>query len=184
MRKRTLLNTKALDLTINRLCFELIENHQNFSDTVLVGLQPRGVQLLNRLIEQLKDALPKAEIASGSLDITFYRDDFRRSKNPLKASTTTMDHIIEGKNVVLIDDVLYTGRSIRAGLDALLDYGRPKKVELLVLVDRRYSRHLPIQPDYIGRKVDSISTEKVQVNWKEQGKKDEIVLLTVNEENE
>lgn len=184
MRKRTLLNTRAFELTINRLCFELIENHKDFKEVILVGLQPRGTFLLNRMVSILSKHSPVDTFDIAELDITFYRDDFRRSGSPLQASSTKMPHIIENKNVVLIDDVLYTGRSVRAGLDALLDYGRPKKVELLTLIDRRYSRHLPIQPDYVGRKIDAVASERVQVNWAESDGKDEVLLFTVNKEDE
>lgn len=184
MRKRTLLNKKAFELTVNRLCFELIENHRDFSDTILVALQPRGTFLLERIEKRISELQPKLDISTGSLDITFYRDDFRRSGTPLKASKTEMNHVIENKHIVLIDDVLFTGRSVRAAMDALLDYGRPDKVELLVFIDRRFSRHLPIQPDYVGRKIDAIASERVQVNWKESDKKDEVILLAVNKEDE
>jgi pyrimidine operon attenuation protein/uracil phosphoribosyltransferase len=113
----------------------------------------------------------------GYLDITFYRDDFRRSSKVLEASATEMDFIVEGKNVVFIDDVLYTGRSIRAALTAIQSYGRPQSIELLILIDRRFSRHLPIQPDYRGRQVDAIDEEKVIVNWKETQGEDAVYLI-------
>ncbi|MCB0480607.1 MAG: bifunctional pyr operon transcriptional regulator/uracil phosphoribosyltransferase PyrR [Flavobacteriales bacterium] len=184
MRKRTLLNTKAFELTLKRLCFELIENHKDFENTILIALQPRGPQLLNRIVTMLQTQCAKLDLKTAELDITFYRDDFRRGRLPLKASSTKMPHIIENKNVILIDDVLFTGRSVRAGLEAIVDYGRPKKVELLALIDRRYSRHLPIQPDYVGRKVDAIASERVLVNWKETDGNDEVLLFTVTKENE
>jgi pyrimidine operon attenuation protein/uracil phosphoribosyltransferase len=113
----------------------------------------------------------------GYLDITFYRDDFRRSEKVLEASATEMNFVVEGKKVVFIDDVLYTGRSIRAALTAIQSYGRPKNIELLILIDRRFSRHLPIQPDYRGRQVDAIDDEKVIVNWKETQGEDNVYLI-------
>jgi pyrimidine operon attenuation protein/uracil phosphoribosyltransferase len=184
MRKRTLLNTRAFELTINRLCYQLIENHKNFENTILVGLQPRGVYLTERILSQLKTINPKLQLKSGSLDITFYRDDFRRGNNPLKANKTEMPHLVENQNVVLIDDVLYTGRSVRSALDALLDFGRPETVELLVFIDRRFSRHLPIQPNYVGRKVDSIDSERVDVKWAQLDGKDTVELQLKKENNE
>jgi pyrimidine operon attenuation protein / uracil phosphoribosyltransferase len=177
MEKQIILNTRHFELTLNRLCYELIETHNDFSNTVLIGLQPRGVNVLDRLKKQLESILEK-EIVCGNLDITFYRDDFRRRETPLIPSATNIDFVIENKNVVLIDDVLYTGRTIRSGLDALLAYGRPKKVELLTLIDRRFRRDLPIQADYVGKTVDTLVSERVSVEWKEIEGEDKIVLYT------
>ena len=174
--RRLILNKTQLELTIKRLCYQLVENHNDFSETVLVGLQPRGILLAQRLEKELKSITGNHEIKIGSLDTTFYRDDFRRRESPLLANKTQIDFIIEGKKVVLIDDVLYTGRTIRAGLDAMLAFGRPALVELVVLVDRRYSRHLPIEPNYIGIAVDSLSSERVVANWQESDGKDEVIL--------
>lgn len=177
MQPRILLNSQQFGLTINRLCYELIENHDDFSNTILIGLQPRGIFLANRLHQCLTGILRNKSILKGTLDITFYRDDFRNRENTLVPSATDIDFLVEEKKVVLIDDVLFTGRTIRAGLDALLAFGRPRKVELLILIDRRFSRHLPIQPDYTGKTIDSVSSEKVRVGWKESDGKDEVVLL-------
>ncbi|GAB4257225.1 MAG: bifunctional pyr operon transcriptional regulator/uracil phosphoribosyltransferase PyrR [Vicingaceae bacterium] len=141
-----------------------------------MGLQPRGIHLAKRLSEELKK-IHHADIQVGALDVTFYRDDFRR-KAILEPKPIDIEFIIENKNVVLIDDVLFTGRTIRAGLDAMLAFGRPNKVELLVLINRRYSRHVPIQADYIGKNVHSIETERVKVEWKEFEGKDKVVLYT------
>lgn len=177
MKQGIILGNPKFDITIKRLCHQLIESHNDFSDSVLIGLQPRGIYLAKRIQEQLKAFLPKKDIKLGNLDVTFFRDDFRTSEKLLLANSTSIDFIIENKKVILIDDVLYTGRTIRAGLDAMLAFGRPSKVELLVLIDRRYTRHLPIEPDYIGLQVDSISSEKVIVKWKETEGKDEVVLV-------
>lgn len=174
--KRLILNPVQTDLTIKRLCYQLIEMHNNFEDTVLLGLQPRGIFLAQRILKELKAILPDVNIPYGSLDTTFFRDDFRRRESPLIPNSTKIDFIIEGKKVVLIDDVLYTGRSIRAGMDAMLAYGRPSYVELLVLVDRRFSRHLPIEPNYVGTTVDSVSSERVEVVWSEENGKSHIIL--------
>ncbi|NBU90635.1 MAG: bifunctional pyr operon transcriptional regulator/uracil phosphoribosyltransferase PyrR [Flavobacteriia bacterium] len=177
MEKQVILNSKHLELTLKRLSHELIESHNDFSDTVLVGLQPRGIYVVSQLKKQLEIILGK-EIVCGNLDITFFRDDFRRREKPLIPSITNIDFSLENKKVVLVDDVLYTGRTIRAGLDALLTFGRPSKVELLVLIDRRFRRDLPIQADYIGKMVDSLISERVSVEWEEIEGEDKIVLYT------
>ena len=113
----------------------------------------------------------------GYLDITFYRDDFRRGEKTLEANSTHINFIVENKKVVFIDDVLYTGRSIRAALTAIQSFGRPSEIELLVLIDRRFSRHLPIQPNYKGLQVDAINKEKVKVQLKEHDGKDQVILI-------
>lgn len=177
MEKQIILNSKHFELTINRLCHQLIENHNDFSNTALIGLQPRGVQVLKRLKNELETIL-KHEVQCGSLDVTFYRDDFRRRENPIIPSATNIDFVIEKKKVVLIDDVLFTGRTIRSGLDAMLAFGRPAEVELLAFVDRRFKRELPIQADYVGKTVDTLQTERVSVEWKEIEGEDRVLLFT------
>lgn len=162
MQKRLILNPDLLSITVNRLCHQLIENHNSFENTVLVGLQPRGTYLLDLIVEHLKQ-LAGVEVTHGYLDTTFYRDDFRRRDTPAKASETKIDFIVEDKKVVLIDDVLFTGRSVRAAMDALMAFGRPAKVELLVLIDRRYSRDLPLAPNYVGKRVNTMNSQKVLV---------------------
>lgn len=175
MQRRLLLDDTRFGITISRLCHQLIENHNDFSNTVIIGLQPRGVFVARRIQAELMNLFPGKKIMCGDLDVTFHRDDFRKRELVIP-SATKIDFVIEDKNVILVDDVLYTGRTIRAGMDAMIDYGRPKKVELLVLVDRRYSRHVPIAPDYIGISVDTITSEKVIVNWRETEGRDEIML--------
>ncbi len=176
MNSKTLLNSKEIEIILNRLACQLIENHNDFSNTVLIGLQPRGIFLANRLKEILIKNYNIKNLKLGILDITFYRDDFRRREEPLEATNTDIDFLIENKNVILIDDVLFSGRSINSGLSAIQTFGRPKLVELLVLIDRRFSRHLPIQPNYKGRQVDVINQEKVKVCWKETHNKDAVYL--------
>ena len=177
MDKRTILNSRHFEITLNRLASQLKENHQFFENTVLIGLQPRGIHVLNRLRLILEEDLQR-EIMCGQLDITFYRDDFRRREQPIIQSVTNIDFIIENKNVVLMDDVLFSGRTIRAGLDALLAFGRPNRVELLTFIDRRFERHLPIQPDYTGKLVDTLSSQRVSVEWSEIEGEDKVVLFT------
>ena len=177
MEKQVILDEQQVQLTMNRLAYQLIENHDDFSNTVLIGLQPRGIFVLERLKEILEN-IRGEKMTCGQLDITFYRDDFRRREKPLIPSTTNIDFTIEGKNVVLIDDVLYTGRTIRSGLDALMAFGRPIRVELMVLIDRRFQRDLPIQADYVGKAVDTLDSERVTVEWKSSEGKDKVVLYT------
>lgn len=177
METQVILNTKQFNLTLQRLCRQLIENHDDFSNTVLIGLQPRGIPVLNRLKSLIENILGK-EIQCGTLDITFHRDDFRRRNLPPIPNITNIDFSLENKDIVLVDDVLYTGRSIRAGLDAMLTYGRPNRVELLIFIDRRFQRHLPIQADYIGKTVDSLVSERVSVEWDEFDGEDQVILYT------
>lgn len=172
---KSILSAKQISLTIQRLANQLIETHASFQNSVLIGLQPRGILLGNRIVATLKQELPQVTLQYGKLDITFYRDDVRKELHV--PTTTDLSFSIEGKKVVLIDDVLYTGRTIRAAMDALMDYGRPDKVELAVLIDRRYSRQLPIQAQYVGRSIDSIVSQKVKVLWEEKDGRDEILLL-------
>jgi len=177
MAKKTLLNEKEIHIILHRLACQLIENHQDFSNTILIGIQPRGIHLANRLVKILKEDYQIKNINLGKLDITFYRDDFRRREEPLEASKTDIQFVVDNKKVVFIDDVLFSGRSIRAALTAIQTFGRPKNIELLVLIDRRFSRHLPIQPDYKGRQVDVIKDEKVGVAWKENDEIDAVYIL-------
>lgn len=178
MKEKQIIGSKELNVILNRLCCQLIENHTDFKNTVLIGIQPRGIALTNRLVELLKSAYHINNVQVGFLDITFFRDDFRRREEPIKANQTQIDFLIEGKKVVFIDDVLYTGRSIRAALDAVQSFGRPERIELLCLIDRRFSRDLPIQPDYSGKRVDAIASQRVQVYWQEEHNKDKVTMLT------
>ena len=180
MQTVTLIDRTLFGLILNRLCHQLIENHGDFSNSAIIGLQPRGVLLSDRLVEGLRTISPDADINYGILDTTFYRDDFRRQDKQLIALPTEIPFSLENKRVILVDDVLYTGRTIRAGLEGLLEYGRPVSVELLVLIDRRFTRELPIEPMYVGRSVDSYDNQKVKVLWKKEGNKNDEVLL-INE---
>ena len=182
MSNRLLLDTKEIQIILNRLACQLRETHQDFSNSVLIGIQPRGTILAKRLLSILEQADHLHDIAIGFLDITFFRDDFRRTEKVLSANKNLMDVSVENKKVVLIDDVLYTGRSVRAALTAIDSYGRPAEIELLTLIDRRFSRHLPIQPDYLGRQVDAIADEKVLVHWKEEHVEDAVYII--NKSNE
>ena len=172
---KTVLNEQQLAITIKRLSHQVFENHVDLRNTVLIGIQPRGIFVSDQVVQQLQLLLPTTKIQYGKLDITFYRDDIRKELH--LPNHTDIPFTIENKNVVLIDDVLYTGRTIRAALDALLDFGRPSKVELCILIDRRFSRQLPIQPDYVGKAIDSIVSQKVKVFWKQRDGRDEVTLV-------
>ncbi|WP_378188079.1 bifunctional pyr operon transcriptional regulator/uracil phosphoribosyltransferase PyrR [Aquimarina sp. W85] len=177
MSQKLLLDAKEIEIILHRLTCQLIENHDDFKSTVLIGIQPRGVFLANRIATLLEDAYNVPNVSLGQLDITFYRDDFRRGQKPLEANATRINFLVEDKQVVFIDDVLYTGRSIRSALTAIQSFGRPSNIELLTLIDRRFSRHLPIQPNYRGRQVDAINQEKVKVCWRENEGEDAIYLV-------
>ena len=189
LESRVIVHTAHLSLILQRLSEELLERHPGFHNTVLIGLQPRGVFFLNRLAMVLQarlavlsndqsfssgGSLSESEThgrlsmpAQGALDVTFYRDDFRHRSEPLSAHTTQLPFSLEGKKVILVDDVLFTGRTIRAGLDALLDFGRPDRVEFMVLVSRRLRQEFPIHPDYCGIEVNTHDDERVRVCWDE-----------------
>ncbi|MEI7978090.1 MAG: bifunctional pyr operon transcriptional regulator/uracil phosphoribosyltransferase PyrR [Bacteroidota bacterium] len=175
---KIILEKKQFSIVIDRLCYELIEKHGLFENTAIIGLQPRGIYLARRVLKRLNEITHNNSITYGELDISFYRDDFRRGNEQIVPNEMKINFTVENKKVVLIDDVLYTGRSIRSALDALVDFGRPDKVELMVLIDRRYSRHLPIQPDYTGITVDTRSNDKVKVEWKENNKADAAMIIS------
>ena len=170
-----LISEQQLPSIIKRLSHQILETHPGLQNTVLIGLQPRGVFLSDRIVAALHQELPADQVIYGKLDITFYRDDIRRELHV--ATQTDLPFSIEGKTVILIDDVLFTGRTIRAALDALLAFGRPSKVKLCVLVDRKPSRELPIQPDFSGKEMDTLTPFKVKVKWKENERVDEVILL-------
>ncbi len=173
-----LLNGNQIQLTIERLSREVIESI-NFQNTVIIGVQPRGVFLAEKIHAKIKE-LTGQDIPFGKIDPTFHRDDFRRGKS-LNAKVTEIDFQIEDKDVILMDDVLYTGRTIRAAMDALLSFGRPSKIELLVLIDRRFNRELPIQSDFIGSVVDTIEKVDVEVHWaSDHTKENKVVFVKEN----
>lgn len=180
--KRLILSSPLLEIVISRLCQELIERHQDFTDTVLLGMQPRGIYFAERVARELNRTAPDLgrsgdPVPLGYLDATFYRDDFRRRDSPLRPNTTHVPFLIENKKVILIDDVLATGRMVRAALDAMSAFGRPRRVELLVLIDRRYNHDLPIRPDYTGKRVNTLESQRVLVEWTEQGAETDRIWL-------
>ena len=173
---REILNKNQIDIIIERLCQELIENYNDFSNTVLISLMPRGKYIGQKIHAKLEKIIDK-KILYGELDSSFYRDDLRRHSRPIVPHKMSMNLTVAEKNVVVIDDVLFTGRSVRSALDALLPFGRPKKIELLVLINRRLSRQLPIEPNYIGKVIDSIESEKVIVNIDDKKNIKNILIL-------
>ncbi|MBO0936211.1 bifunctional pyr operon transcriptional regulator/uracil phosphoribosyltransferase PyrR [Fibrella sp. HMF5335] len=179
--KRLVLASPLLEIVISRLSQELIENHTDFANSVVLGLQPRGIYFAERVVRELNRTLagryPAHNVPLGYLDATFYRDDFRRRDAPLRPNTTHVPFLIEDKRVILIDDVMATGRMVRAALDAMSAFGRPRKVELMVLIDRQFNRDLPIKPDYVGQRVQTLDTQRVLVEWTEQGAETDRVWL-------
>lgn len=173
--KRKILSQAHMAVTLERLAQELIENHGDFQDTVLLGLQPRGTLLVDRLVRILERQIQKT-LPVGYLDATFYRDDFRRRASPLTPNATKVPFIVENKQVILCDDVIASGRMVRAAMDALQAFGRPSRIELVCLIDRKYNRDIPIQPDYVGQKVNTLDSERVRVIWQEQEGEDSVWL--------
>ena len=180
---KKIIDASKLSLILNRLASQLFEKHNDFSNAVIIGIQPRGKVLSIKLKEWIEKNYNISKINIGFLDVTFFRDDFGRENKILSANKTSIDFIVEDKIVILVDDVLYTGRSIRSALTALQSFGRPKKVELLTLIDRRFSRHLPIQPDYCGIQVDSINNQRLTVKWKENDGEDAVYIYKKDGKN-
>ncbi len=161
---RIILNHNQIQLIISRLCYQILENYPDLGTLCIIGIQPRGVFFAEKIYQKLMQIVPDSAISYGKLDITFFRDDFRKGA-PLKANTTNIDFLTEDKTVLLIDDVLYTGRSIHASIAALQSFGRPKKIDLMVLIDRRFNREFPIKSNFTGMIVDSLDEAYVKVNW-------------------
>ena len=179
---KIILDKERFALTIERLCHQLIESYEDFDNTCIIGIQPRGIYLAKRIHQRLLSILKLKKIEYGILDITFYRDDFRTRVKPLAANTTKMDFLVEDKKVIIVDDVLYSGRTIQAAMTALNHFGRPERVELVALVDRRFNRHLPIQSDYIGITIDAVDEAYVKVDWNETEGEDKIILFASKED--
>ena len=175
-RGKNILSGERFGLTLTRLCHQIIEHYPKFDNLCLIGIQESGVRFGERIRSILSTLVDKQEIPFGKLDITFFRDDFRRRDEPISAKPTEIDFLIEGKTVLLVDDVLYSGRTIHAAMTALQQFGRPDKIELMVLVDRRFNRHFPIEADYVGITVDALDQAYVRVDWKEEEGKDRIMF--------
>jgi pyrimidine operon attenuation protein/uracil phosphoribosyltransferase len=183
---KVLLDAEALSRTLSRIAHEIIEGNPELDEVALVGIQTRGVPLAQRLARLIDERAGEAP-ELGAIDITFYRDDVhvRGGEAPLHAQPivreTTLDFPLEGKTIVLVDDVLYTGRTIRAAVEGLFDYGRPARVQLAVLVDRGH-RELPIRPDYVGKNLPTGRNERIQVQLVEVDEVDAVLLVPAPEE--
>ena len=185
---RVLLDAEAMERTLSRVAHEIIERNDDLEAVALVGIHTRGVPIAQRL-KRLVGERAGNERDLGQLDITFHRDDVHvrdgrspRRRQPL-VRDTKLDFDLEGRTVILVDDVLYTGRTVRAAIDALLEYGRPARVQLAVLADRGH-RELPIRPDYVGKNLPTSRGERVQVQLVEIDELDSVVLLPEPEEEE
>ena len=185
--ERVLLDADALQRTLHRIAHEIIEANADLDSVALVGIHTRGVPLAHRL-RRLIDDRAGVELPLGQLDITFYRDDVqvRAGEAPLHAQpvvrSTTLEFPLEGMTCILVDDVLYTGRTIRAAVEALFDYGRPARVQLAVLADRGH-RELPIRPDYVGKNLPTSRDERIQVQLVEVDEIDGVLLIPTSEES-
>lgn len=165
---------------ITRLAHEILEKHKDTKDLILIGIHTRGVPLSRRISRAIRE-IRGIDIPTGSLDISFYRNDISRKEHPPPTHPTEIPFDLTDKEVILVDDVLYTGRSIRAAMDALMDYGRPKRIELLVLIDRGH-REIPIRADYVGKNIPSSYRDEVRVLLKEVDGRDEVLILRGKDE--
>ncbi len=172
--KAQILSENDIDRVIKRISHEILERNRGSESLVFIGLQKRGVPLAKRIAENIKN-FEGTKIETGKLDITFYRDDIGKNIKPI-AQITDISFDIEGKNVILVDDVLYTGRTVRAALDAIIDFGRPKSIQLVVLIDRGH-RELPIRADYVGKNLPTSHNESVEVKLKETDGEDSVTLV-------
>ncbi len=177
---KVILPQERFSLTCERICQNLIEKYDDFADVCIIGVQDRGAIFSDRIVELLHNR-KITDFDYGKIDISFHRDDYRKRDRPLAPSQTEIDFIIEDRKVILVDDVLYTGRSIHAAISALQQFGRPSQIELLVLVDRRFNRHFPIHPDITGITVDAIDEAYVRVEWSHLDGKDQIKLFSKKE---
>lgn len=178
MEKRLILDNSHTGIILQRIGLQITENHGDLNNCAIIGMQPRGILLARRLKQIITGITGNSNILYGELDSTFYRDDFRKGDKILVPNTINIDFIVENKVVILVDDVLYTGRSVRSSLNALGDFGRPLKIELMALIDRKYNRELPIQPDYIGEEVDTRANDRVEVKWADEHPTPEVWIIT------
>ncbi len=172
--KKVVMDADGIDRSLTRVAYELLEKNKGIEDMVLVGIQTGGVFLAERLKKKIS-RIEGAEIPMGVLDITLYRDDLRTSNKKPRLGKTDIPFSLDNRKVILIDDVLFTGRTIRAAMDALIDFGRPKLIQLAVLIDRGH-RELPIRADFVGKNLPSSLWEAVTVNLKEKSGRDEVTI--------
>ncbi|MGI9534488.1 MAG: bifunctional pyr operon transcriptional regulator/uracil phosphoribosyltransferase PyrR [Thermodesulfobacteriota bacterium] len=175
MKKKTLINSKEIDRKILRIVHEIIEKNSGVNDIAVIGIKSRGEYIGKRITDKL-NKLEKKKVPFGTLDITLYRDDLRNNLNLPELKGTDINFDIDKLKIILVDDVLYTGRTIRAAIDAIMALGRPSNIQLAVLIDRGL-RELPIQPDFAGLVIETSNKEKIEVHLKEHDKKEEVVLI-------
>lgn len=173
---KTILTSLEMEIVIDRLCYQLIEYYNEFEQTCIIGIQHKGALLAERIFKRLQKLSKNNLLVLGKIDITFSRDDFKSNFKAHSSYPTEINFLIENKNVILVDDVLYTGRTIQAALQEIQNYGRPNKTELLVLIDRRFNRQVPIQADYFGIRVDALDNSYVKVDWVEEDGNDRVLF--------
>ena len=179
MQAKEVVDQVTMKRALTRITYEIIERNQTIQDVVLIGIKTRGIYIASRVADRLKQ-LEGIEVPVGELDITLYRDDKKEIPAEAELHSSDIPVSLEGKEVILIDDVLYTGRTIRAAMDAVMDYGRPRKISLAVLVDRGH-RELPIRADYVGKNIPTAKTEEILVEMQELDGKDRIMILKEEE---
>lgn len=173
------MDSHALDLALTRITHQILERNRDFSKFGVVGMQTRGVYLAQRITSKINE-LENVNLVSGTLDVTLYRDDYRNAFKQPKVQITDIPFDINEMNLVLVDDVLYTGRTVRAALDALMDFGRPKSIQLAVLIDRG-NRELPIRADYVGKKITTLRNQVVALKVSEIDGEDSLWLMELEE---
>lgn len=173
------MDSHALDLALTRITHQILERNRDFSKFGVVGMQTRGVYLAQRITSKINE-LENVNLVSGTLDVTLYRDDYRNAFKQPKVQITDIPFDINEMNLVLVDDVLYTGRTVRAALDALMDFGRPKSIQLAVLIDRG-NRELPIRADYVGKKITTLRNQVVSLKVSEIDGEDSLWLMELEE---
>lgn len=176
--KTVLVDARGFDRTLTRLAHEIIERNRGAANLAFIGMQTRGVFLAKRLVKKIEE-IEGTEIPFGTLDVTLYRDDFRTRLKQPKVQATDIPFDTYDMNLVLMDDVLYTGRTVRAALDALMDLGRPRRLQLAVLVDRGH-REMPVRPDFVGKNVPTSINEEVRVHMTEIDGEDAVLLVEVS----
>ncbi len=173
--KKVILSSPEIARVITRISHEILEKNKGSKDIALVGIRTGGVFLSNRIYQKIQE-IDSIQVPLGELDITLYRDDLGRKKEVPAIKKTSIPFELAGLNVVLVDDVLFTGRTIRAAMDGLIDFGRPKQIQLAVLIDRGH-RELPIRADFVGKNLPTAKDEDVEVRWKETGAEDEVYVI-------
>lgn len=174
------MDAETLDRALTRIAHQIVEKNPDLGDVGIVGMQTRGVFLARRIADKI-NKMEGANLETGVLDVTLYRDDYRSALKQPEVKVTDIPFDINSKNIILVDDVLYTGRTVRAALDALTDFGRPRKIQLVVLIDRGH-RELPIRADYFGKKITTLKDQEVALKVSEIDDEDSLWLMQIEEE--